>query len=231
ESRPSERRGSHPPPSRPPSARTCFSEASTPSSVSSVTEQRPRNPPLRAALGAATTDDDGTGSGRAARLPLSVSRVASAASAEVGGRGGSEACACPDGMRTGVNGTLLAAPALLPVEGGPSPLHLLSTSAAATLGLVLNAYILTVLLPLARVCPYTYRAARCVCVAQCAGNGPLELGYALSYVWLALVFPASLIAASNLQVLLIARTHRHRIVAAIYEICHVYDTVLIDQSY
>ncbi|XP_029837086.1 histamine H2 receptor [Ixodes scapularis] len=229
-------------------------------------------------------------------------------------------------MRTGVNGTLLAAPALLPVEGGPSPLHLLSTSAAATLGLVLNAYILTVLLwqrqfrtannllllhlafvdsllcllvlgsnvlfaaldepeaqagacqtqgtlwaavptvlvwtlcglscdryaaiasplhysrlvntrrtcvflgsswvlalsaavpPLARVCPYTYRAARCVCVAQCAGNGPLELGYALSYVWLALVFPASLIAASNLQVLLIARTHRHRIVAAIYEV-------------
>lgn len=229
-------------------------------------------------------------------------------------------------MRTGVNGTLPAAPALLPVEGGPSPLHLLSTSAAATLGLVLNAYILTVLLwqrqfrtannllllhlafvdsllcllvlgsnvlfaaldepeaqagacqtqgtlwaavptvlvwtlcglscdryaaiasplhysrlvntrrtcvflglswvlalsaavpPLARVCPYAYRAARCVCVAQCAGNGPLELGYALSYVWLALVFPASLIAASNLQVLLIARTHRHRIVAAIYEV-------------
>ncbi|KAH7955618.1 hypothetical protein HPB52_001902 [Rhipicephalus sanguineus] len=80
--------------------------------------------------------------------------------------------------------------------------------------------------PLVGVCPYSYGPSRCVCVAACAGSGadlqapassPVGLGYALSYVWLALVFPASLIAASNLQVLLIARTHRHRIVAAIYE--------------
>uniref|UniRef100_A0A131YY43 G-protein coupled receptors family 1 profile domain-containing protein n=1 Tax=Rhipicephalus appendiculatus TaxID=34631 RepID=A0A131YY43_RHIAP len=81
--------------------------------------------------------------------------------------------------------------------------------------------------PLVGVCPYSYGPSRCVCVAACAGSGvdlqapassPVGLGYALSYVWLALVFPASLIAASNLQVLLIARTHRHRIVAAIYEV-------------
>ncbi|KAH8039107.1 hypothetical protein HPB51_005232 [Rhipicephalus microplus] len=81
--------------------------------------------------------------------------------------------------------------------------------------------------PLVGVCPYSYGPSRCVCVAACAGSGadsqapassPVGLGYALSYVWLSLVFPASLIAASNLQVLLIARTHRHRIVAAIYEV-------------
>ncbi|KAL3206081.1 hypothetical protein MRX96_040392 [Rhipicephalus microplus] len=152
------------------------------------------------------------------------------------------------------------------VVEGPTPVHLLCTSLAATVGLVLNAYILVVLfwqrqfrtansLPpsaprlrrqrvlLARaclerrvrwtigicrgVCPYSYGPSRCVCVAACAGSGadsqapassPVGLGYALSYVWLSLVFPASLIAASNLQVLLIARTHRHRIVAAIYEV-------------
>nr|XP_050028557.1 beta-3 adrenergic receptor-like isoform X1 [Dermacentor andersoni] len=83
--------------------------------------------------------------------------------------------------------------------------------------------------PLAGVCPYSYGPSRCVCVAACAGSSqdvqagtasssPVGLGYALSYVWLALVFPASLIIASNLQVMLIARTHRHRIVAAIYEV-------------
>ncbi|XP_077551459.1 uncharacterized protein LOC144165217 [Haemaphysalis longicornis] len=71
--------------------------------------------------------------------------------------------------------------------------------------------------PLLGVCPYGYGSARCVCVAACA-EGPVGLGYALAYVWLALLFPASLIAACNLQVLLIARTHRHRIVAAIYEV-------------
>ncbi|XP_077511924.1 uncharacterized protein LOC144122213 isoform X2 [Amblyomma americanum] len=79
--------------------------------------------------------------------------------------------------------------------------------------------------PLLGVCPYAYGAARCVCVAACAegdagrpSGSPVGLGYALSYVCLALVFPASMIAASNLQVLFIARTHRHRIVAAIYEV-------------
>ncbi|KAH6932490.1 hypothetical protein HPB50_006398 [Hyalomma asiaticum] len=64
--------------------------------------------------------------------------------------------------------------------------------------------------PLVGVCPYSYGPSRCVCVAACAGTGadlqagtagssPVGLGYALSYVWLALVLPASLIVASNLQ--------------------------------
>lgn len=299
--------------------------------------------------GALTVEESGSRVGlrsQRSETPFRVARAASKArkGAPVTGVGREAASAFPStrcqsaargaGMRIAgaggnddVNGT--AIPVVWAAEeepGVPSPLHLFSTSAAASLGLVLNAYILTVLLwqrqfrtansllllhlafvdsvfcvivlvsngafallggefvvrggcqthgtlwsavtallvwtlcglscdryaaiasplhysrlvntrrtcfflltswvlalcvalpPLAGVCPYEYRPVRCVCVATCTGDGPWQLAYALGYVWLAFVFPASLIAACSFQVLLIARTHRHRIVAAIYEV-------------
>ncbi|XP_064460451.1 ultraviolet-sensitive opsin-like isoform X2 [Ornithodoros turicata] len=72
--------------------------------------------------------------------------------------------------------------------------------------------------PLARICSYVYQPARCACISHCPGTSPVELGYAFTYVWVVIVFPVTIILICNLHVLTIARYHRHRIVAAIYEV-------------
>ncbi|XP_047503665.1 olfactory receptor 1A2-like [Pieris napi] len=76
----------------------------------------------------------------------------------------------------------------------------------------------TLLAPLAIAQPpLAYNAGFGSCVPDC-GAGPTALAFCLIYALLTLLLPTALVLACSLKILRIARYHRHRIAAAIYEV-------------
>lgn len=65
--------------------------------------------------------------------------------------------------------------------------------------------------------PLAYSAGLGSCAPDC-GAGPAALGFCLVYAALTLILPAALVLLCSLKILRIARYHRHRIAAAIYEV-------------
>ncbi|XP_013194862.2 beta-3 adrenergic receptor-like [Amyelois transitella] len=65
--------------------------------------------------------------------------------------------------------------------------------------------------------PLAYRSALGSCAPDC-GAGPAALGFCLLYALLTLFLPVVLVLLCSLKILRIARYHRHRIAAAIYEV-------------
>lgn len=76
----------------------------------------------------------------------------------------------------------------------------------------------TLLVPLAAARPpLLYSSSLGGCAPDC-GDGPAALAFCLFYALLTLILPAALILLCSLKILRIARYHRHRIAAAIYEV-------------
>lgn len=65
--------------------------------------------------------------------------------------------------------------------------------------------------------PLVYSAGLGSCAPDC-GAGPYALAFCLLYASLTLLIPTALVLACSLKILRIARYHRHRIAAAIYEV-------------
>lgn len=65
--------------------------------------------------------------------------------------------------------------------------------------------------------PLTYNTGIGGCAPDCKA-GPTALGFCLLYTLLTLLTPTALVFACSLKILRIARYHRHRIAAAIYEV-------------
>lgn len=65
--------------------------------------------------------------------------------------------------------------------------------------------------------PLAYSIGTGGCVPDC-GAGPAALAFCLVYALLTLIVPAALVLLCSLKILRIARYHRHRIAAAIYEV-------------
>lgn len=65
--------------------------------------------------------------------------------------------------------------------------------------------------------PLAYNTGIGSCGPDC-GAGPVALGFCLLYAFLTLLLPVTLVLLCSLKILRIARYHRHRIAAAIYEV-------------
>ncbi|XP_030019804.1 beta-3 adrenergic receptor [Manduca sexta] len=65
--------------------------------------------------------------------------------------------------------------------------------------------------------PLAYSPGLGGCAPDC-GAGPTALGFCLLYALITLLIPAALVLLCSLKILRIARYHRHRIAAAIYEV-------------
>ncbi|XP_012551041.1 beta-3 adrenergic receptor [Bombyx mori] len=65
--------------------------------------------------------------------------------------------------------------------------------------------------------PLTYSSGLGSCAPDC-GAGPAGLGFCLLYALVTLLIPVTLVLMCSLKILRIARYHRHRIAAAIYEV-------------
>lgn len=65
--------------------------------------------------------------------------------------------------------------------------------------------------------PLTYNMGLGICTPDC-GAGPTALGFCIIYSFLTLLLPTTLVLVCSLKILRIARYHRHRIAAAIYEV-------------
>ncbi|XP_050350603.1 uncharacterized protein LOC126773643 [Nymphalis io] len=65
--------------------------------------------------------------------------------------------------------------------------------------------------------PLVYSIGLGSCTPDC-GAGPAALGFCLVYALLTLLLPTALVVLCSLKILRIARYHRHRIAAAIYEV-------------
>lgn len=65
--------------------------------------------------------------------------------------------------------------------------------------------------------PLSYSSGLGSCAPDC-GAGPAALGFCLIYALLTLLLPVVLVLLCSLKILRIARYHRHRIAAAIYEV-------------
>ncbi|KPJ08569.1 hypothetical protein RR48_12322 [Papilio machaon] len=65
--------------------------------------------------------------------------------------------------------------------------------------------------------PLTYSMGLGICTPDC-GAGPTALGFCILYSFLTLLLPTTLVLVCSLKILRIARYHRHRIAAAIYEV-------------
>lgn len=65
--------------------------------------------------------------------------------------------------------------------------------------------------------PLTYSMGLGICTPDC-GAGPSALGFCILYSVLTLLLPTALVLVCSLKILRIARYHRHRIAAAIYEV-------------
>lgn len=65
--------------------------------------------------------------------------------------------------------------------------------------------------------PLAYSAGIGSCAPDCSA-GPAALGFCLLYAVLTLLLPVALVLLCSLKILRIARYHRHRIAAAIYEV-------------
>lgn len=65
--------------------------------------------------------------------------------------------------------------------------------------------------------PLAYSSGIGGCAPDC-GAGPTALAFCLLYAFLTLLLPAALVLLCSLKILRIARYHRHRIAAAIYEV-------------
>ncbi|CAK1551214.1 unnamed protein product [Leptosia nina] len=65
--------------------------------------------------------------------------------------------------------------------------------------------------------PMIYSAGLGGCAPDC-GAGPAALAFCLLYALITLLIPTALVLACSLKILRIARYHRHRIAAAIYEV-------------
>ncbi|XP_063383849.1 uncharacterized protein LOC134670093 [Cydia fagiglandana] len=65
--------------------------------------------------------------------------------------------------------------------------------------------------------PLVYNTGIGSCAPDC-GAGPAALSFCLVYALLTLILPVLLVALCSLKILRIARYHRHRIAAAIYEV-------------
>ncbi|CAG4971435.1 unnamed protein product [Colias eurytheme] len=102
-----------------------------------------------------------------------------------------------------------------------APLHYAAiVSAKKVLICVASGWIATaaLLAPLAAAQPpLAYSAGLGGCAPDC-GAGPSALAFCLVYALLTLLLPTALVLACSLKILRIARYHRHRIAAAIYEV-------------
>lgn len=86
--------------------------------------------------------------------------------------------------------------------------------------------------PLAGICPYGYSASRGVFIPRCASasdstqdglnsafwSNHSEVGYIVIYATIAVLLPLAIVTLCNVHILVIARSHRHRIIGAIYEV-------------
>ncbi|XP_035440235.1 beta-3 adrenergic receptor isoform X2 [Spodoptera frugiperda] len=102
-----------------------------------------------------------------------------------------------------------------------APLHYAAiVSAKKVLICVASGWVATaaLLAPLAAAQPpLAYSAGLGNCAPDC-GAGPAALGFCIVYASVTLILPAALVLLCSLKILRIARYHRHRIAAAIYEV-------------
>ncbi|XP_028166091.1 beta-3 adrenergic receptor-like [Ostrinia furnacalis] len=102
-----------------------------------------------------------------------------------------------------------------------APLHYAAiVSAKKVMICVVSGWVATaaLLAPLAAAQPpLAYSVGIGSCAPDC-GAGPAALGFCLLYAVLTLLLPVTLVLLCSLKILRIARYHRHRIAAAIYEV-------------